>query len=175
MNKKLVKVVTFVVALVFVVGCGRKDRVVEVEVEVEKIVAVAQDFEGTYLCDNNSYLELIADYKDRITFETSGQSMNSINPQNGTVGTHPVIGERDVVVVGGDRLLIAPRNYTYSSSTHDLENDLTGSNVTGSRRTDVEVKKVSDNKISVKFEIYSGAVNSNVNGIIITREFVCEK
>lgn len=177
--KKLIAIV----GLLVLVSCGNDEvllQTVEKEVEVLKEVEVtkevykAQDFEGFYFCDNNSSLELLTDHNNRVTFDTYGQSMNSINPQNDTLGTHPVISERDVLIKG-NRLIIPPKNYNYSSSTYDIEEDDTGSNITGKKRTDVIVEKSNDDSITVEFVIYSNAINQNINWIVANRKFTCEK
>lgn len=160
--------------LILLASCGKEyvHTTSEVEVEVEKEVFIAQDFEGFYTCDNYSQVELIVDYQDRVTFETSGQSLNSINPKNGSLGTHPTVSERDLVV-NDNSLVINPRNYNYSSSSHDIEEDLSGSNITGNKRTDISVTKVDDTTIKIKFVIFDGAVNSNINDVIAERELNC--
>lgn len=134
----------------------------------------AEQFEGYYRCDNNSTLELISDFADRVSFETSGQSLNSLNPQNNTLGTHPVVSERDLLVYGNS-LLIAPRNYNYNSSTHDIEEDGSGSNITGNRRTDISVTRTHDSSLEVTFSIYQNSVNNNINSIVAYRELTCKR
>lgn len=171
--------------LLALVSCGSEEYILETvevekevevikEIEVVKEVFIAQDFEGYYFCDNNSSIELLTDHNNRVTFDTTGQSMNSINPQNGTLGTHPTVGERDLLIKN-NRLVINPRNYNYSSSTHDIENDTTGSNITGNKRTDLIVEKVDSETITVEYVIYSGAVNSNINSVIAKRKFTCKE
>lgn len=135
---------------------------------------VAQDFEGFYYCDNNSNIELVTDYNNSVIVESYGQSMNSVNPKNGTLGTHPTVSYRDLVI-NGNKLVIFPRNYNYSSSTHDIENDTTGSNITGNKRTDVLFQLNNDKSLKVEFTIYSNAVNSNINSVIAKRTFTCNR
>ena len=166
------KKLLIMISLLLLASCG-KDYV-HTTSTVEKEVYLAQDFEGFYSCDNYSQVELIVDYQDRVTFETTAQSLNSINPDNGTLGTHPTVSERDLVV-NGDSLVISPRNYNYSSSTHDIEEDTGGSNITGQRRTDVSVKKTGENTIELKFVIFSGAINSNINYVDAERTLNCER
>lgn len=154
-------------------GCGKDVVVQTVEKEVTKEVFLPQDFEGYWYCGNSSNVELIADYQDRITFETSGQSLNSLNPESLTeFGTHPTIGERDLILNNG-KLVINPRNYNYSSSTHDIEEDVSGSNITGNHRTDIKVELKTSKELTLEIKIWSGALNTNINEIIATRTFNC--
>lgn len=147
-------------------SCG-KEYVTSVEYK-------AQDFEGYYYCENNSTIELVTDYSNRVTIESTGQSLNSVNPQNNTLGTHPTISYRDLII-NKDRLVIPQRNYNYSSSTYDLENDTTGSDITGSKRTDVNMKMLSSDHLEVNIKIYANAINSNINSIVLDRTFSCKK
>lgn len=157
------------------VGCGDEtiinpEKIVEKEVEVE--IEIKQDFERVWFCDNNSRLELVVDSLDRVGFETTGQTLNSINPQNDTIGTHPTIGDRRLDVISGKVFL--SKNYNYSSSTHDIENDLTGADINGSKRTDITLELDSDKNLKVKIEIYANPINQNINYIWATREWTCQ-
>ena len=160
------KTLTLSMIILMFTSCG-KEYVTTTEYKT-------QDFEGYYYCDNNSNIELVTDFNNSVTVDSFGQSLNSVNPQNNTIGTHPLISYRDLVI-NGNKLIISPRNYTYSSSTHDLENDVSGSNITGSKRTDVSMTLVSENVLSISIKIYSGAINTNINNIILNRTFTCSK
>lgn len=130
----------------------------------------AQAFEGNFGCKNGSFIELLQDSNGNITFETIGQSLNSVNPNNNTIGTHPTISDRNIAVINSS--VRVSRNYTYSSSTHDLEQDTNGSNITGSHRTDVRLQLIKGG-IKVSIDIWAGAVNSNINNIVAKRVFEC--
>lgn len=153
-------------------SCGKDTTEVRIEEkEVIKEVFVAQDFEGYWYCDNNSNVELLADYQDRITFDTAGQSLNSINPANSTLGTFPTVGERDLVV-NGNKLVINPRNYNFDSSKHDIEKDA-GGDINGKKRVDLEVELINQSELKIKFTVYANSINSNINFIDVEREFNC--
>ena len=191
--KNIILLAFMIFAMTQMTGCG-KDSSVEVRYEDREVIVevpVAQDFEGRYKCsivsagvcdvatppvncEAESFLELYADYADRVSFETSGQSLNSVNPQNESLGTHPSIGDRDLEITG-DSLVLAPRNYNYSSSTHDIEEDVNGSNITGNRRTDITVKLKKNKDLKLTLKIFDGAVNSNINNIVATRELNCKR
>lgn len=160
--KKLIAMTT----LILFTGCGKDVSLVE--------TFKAQDFEGFYYCDNNSTLELISDFSNRVTFESSGQSLNSVNPKNDSLGTHPTISDRDLIAVN-NKLVMSPRNYNYNSSTHDLETDVRGSNITGNRRTDISLKLLTEHEIELTIDIFEGPVNGNVNSIVAKRLFNCKK
>lgn len=163
---KNLTVLTFLAVVTFGLSSCGKEYVHSVEYK-------AQDFEGFYKCSNNSQVELIADFNNRVSFETYGQSLNSINPKNQTLATHPTVSEKDLLIVGNS-LIINPRNYTYSSSTHDVEQDASGANITGNKRTDIKVTRL-ESKINIEFIIYANANNSNINSITAQRVVECEK
>lgn len=157
-----------ILILLLLTGCG-KDSYYHTKEYVP--VVDAQDFEGYWYCDNNSNLELIADFKNRITFETIGQSLNTVNPSNDTLGTFPVISERDVLV-NNNKLLINPRNYTFDKDTHDVEKD-TGGDIDGQKRVDLLIELKSKKKLNIKVKVYNDKINNNINSIVADREFNC--
>jgi hypothetical protein len=163
----IMKFLTFSALLLLLVSCNDNEYLTVEQVNVVE----SQEFEGFYYCDNSSQIELLVDFADRVTIETTGQSLNSINPKNGTLGTHPVIGDRDLLM-NGNKLIINPRNYHYSSLSHDIEEDLSGNNITGHKRTDIEISKT-DGGIQILIKIYAGAVNQNINNIIAERTINC--
>lgn len=158
-------------SLILLASCGKEYTHTTSEIEVEKEVYVAQDFEGYWYCDNGSNVELLADHLDRITFDTTGQSLNLINPSNSTLGTFPVIGERDLSVNDG-KLIINPRNYNFDNNKHDIEKD-SGGDINGKRRVDLTVTLTSASTLTIKFKVYAGAINSNINYIDVDRELTC--
>jgi len=160
--KKLIALAT----LVLLTSCGKDISVIE--------TFKTQDFEGFYFCDNQSSLELLVDFNNRVTFETSGQSLNTVNPVNDTLGTHPTIGERDLLMAN-NKLIVTPRNYNYNSATHDIEEDVGGSDINGNRRTDLEVVLVKEKEVNITISIFANAVNSNVNNVVVKRTINCKK
>jgi len=153
-----------IILLFILTGCGTDHHY--------DVIEQSQAFEGHYEFINSkgerSFLELSTDGNGNVTFESTGQSLNSINPKNNSTGTHPNITDRNVQPVNG-KLILPSRNYNYSSSTHDIEEDDSGSNITGNHRTDITVEKVGYNKIKLTIQIWDGALNNNVNNIIANR------
>lgn len=160
------KVLLLVLFTAIAVSCGD-----DVQVFNQYSQLSSSDFEGFYECENGSRVELIADFADRITFETIGQSFNSVNPENGTLGTHPVIADRDVLILG-NQLMLAPRDYNYTDG-NDIEEDNSGSNIRGRRRTDIKVSLLTERDLQVSFQIYDNRSNDNINGIAASRTFNC--
>lgn len=193
MLKKFLLLLFLIYASTQLTGCG-KDHTIEVRYEDKEIIVEipkAQDFEGFYICKIvsagicdtdtppvnclvDSYLELYADYEDRVSFETTGQSLNSLNPNNGTLGTFPVISAKDLVIAD-KKLNVAPRNYTFDSSKHDIEEDVSGADINGSKRTDVSLELVDGNAVLLNIKVFDNPVNSNINDIIVDRTLKCEK
>lgn len=159
----------FIVALslIFLVSC--EDDVYNYHSELTS----TQAFEGYFQCENNSSIELLTDFSGAVYFDTSGQNLNSINPENGTLGTHPVISDRDVLAYD-NQLILKPRNYNYSSSTSDIEEDISGSNITNSRRTDLSFR-LEEDTLKIEISIYQNALNKNINSVVAFRTFTCER
>lgn len=151
-----------ILPLLLLMSCEQNMVFIRGDTIVEK-----QEFEGKYTFDNQSFIELITSVDNEITFVTAGQSLNSVNPENDTVGTHPIISDRDVELTNG-KLVLPPRNVNYNTR-HDIEQDISGSNITGSHRTDVTVEKTANNGIKITIMIWQGALNNNINTIIATR------
>lgn len=162
-----------IILMLVLVGCGQdlevktEDRMVEVQKEVFR----SQDFEGFWYCENGSTLELMSDYQDRITFETISQSLISLNFDGGT-GIHALLSDRDVVI-NNNKLVMAPRNVTYSSTSNDIERDGTTSNITGSRRTDIAVKLKTVNSLVINIKIYNASINGGITRVDANRTFNC--
>ena len=151
----------------------KKETVVEKEIETKtEVVEVEKEnpnlaFIGNYIsADGLSFISITVDADELIRIESTGQVLTTMN-KNKTYGTHPVISVSRLNSKDG-KILILNRNNNYSSSTHDLEADKTTSNITGNRRTDVVISK-SEYGISINIKIFEGAVNSNVNKVILNR------
>lgn len=140
---------------------------VEVPVEVEKLVEVPvkQMFEGYWYLQNGGTLEIIVGSDDRITLVTSGQNIQSINPKNGTHAGHPHMSGSQLRVVNGEIRFF--KDLTYNSN-HDVEEDISGANITGKKRTDFTISE-KDGRLIIQIKIYSGASNSNPNNIVAKR------
>lgn len=147
--------------LLSVVGCG--DDVTQVMVSE----VTAQDFEGNYVLDNNSTIELITASDGEVSILSQGQSLNSLNPTNNTLGTFPNISAYSLEPIHG--ILLLSKNLNYNSNTHDIERD-TGGDINGSKRTDVTIYKT-ETGIRIVIEVYENAINSNINYIVARREF----
>ena len=160
---KVLKSLVMVGALLFV-SCG-KERVNERLVVVD---AKAQDFEGVFYFDHGSVLELVQASDGDVSILSQGQLLTSVNPQNDTFAQHPVISRTNQEVVNGKIAFSVNLNYT---SGQDVEQDVSGANITGQKRTDVLIELIEEGRIRIKFTIYSDQLNANANYIIATRIF----
>lgn len=155
------------VALILV-SCGKntdyiyKDKIIE----KDKIVEIKQLFEGKYYLSNNSYIELIQGSDDFVTISTDGQLLVTINPENNTYGELPKISGKYLPV---NNKIKFSKNYNYTSGL-DIEHDLLGSNITGSKKTDVTIEFI-DQKLQITFEVYSNSIGNNINEIVAKRVF----
>ena len=151
--------------LLLLTGCGS-----DIKIDTEE---ATYTFEGVFSCNNGSYIELERDQYGKIRFDTSYQKLVSQNPRNDSFGTHPIISDSNLEVIG-KLLIIRSRNYNYSSSTHDLEEDENGSNITGNRQTDLLVY-LEKGDIVINIKIWDNAMNSNINEIVAERNFTCKR
>ena len=159
------KYLMILIMSLMVTSCG-EDNVYYVEKDGE----VMNSFQGYFTLDGPStanciFLNQKAQFV--VDIETDCQSLVSTNPQNSTLGQFPTISATNLVVIDGK--INYTRNLNYTSG-HDLEEDVNGSNITGSRRTDIQIKFVGD-KLHIKLDIYDNANNANLNEIVATRIF----
>ena len=91
----------------------------------------------------------------------------SVNPENGTLGEHPHFTITDQFL-SQDGTLYFTTNITYGGG--DLEEDISGSNITGRRRTDFIVKFL-DSEVNLTIKVYEDEVNDNINAVILNRTY----
>jgi hypothetical protein len=127
-----------------------------------------QPFEGTYLMDNNSAIEMITGEDGEVTILTAGQLLVSINPKNETFGTHPKLNKTGLEPVAGVISFVKDMNYT---SGMDLEEDVNGANIRGKRMTDVLIQQLPGDRIRITIKIYSDRIKNNPNFIVAVRVF----
>lgn len=160
---KVLKSLVLVGALVLA-SCG-KERVNERLVVVD---AKAQDFEGVFYFDHGSIIELVQSADGDVSILRQGQLLTSVNPQNDTFAQHPAISRTNEEVVGGKIAFTLNLNYT---SGQDVEQDVSGANITGKKRTDVLIELIEEGRIRIKLTIYSDQLNANANYVVATRIF----
>ncbi len=157
-------------------SCGPKEIIRSNTVTKEvTTIEKPQNFEGMFICDNFSRVELMVDYLGQVSFETSNQILNSINPSTGNIDTHPAISEKDLEAVGyGNLIVLTSKNYNYSSSGNDVSEDLTGAQITGNHRTDIYVSSSDENLIEIKILIFDGPIGA-VSKVVVERSISCER
>ena len=164
--------------LTFFGSCSKKpkekhthsvERIVEEKpIEVEKIIEIekVQDLEGVFYFDLGGQIEFIADVEDKIHIVTAGQSIQSVNPANDTIGSHPIISGSDLPIVDG--AIRFHKNVNYKSNTHDIEKDV-GGDIDGTKRTDYIIEMLESGRIRLTIKIYDNKINTNVNFIVAER------
>jgi uncharacterized membrane protein len=150
---------------VFLIACDKDVQYVNVPTTIE----VPQSLEGFWRCDNGGQVELLVDHAGRVSFDTSGQFIVSVNSYDSSLTTYPVITDIDLLVQNGD-VILNPRNYTYAAAQNLLDNN--GTLLTGSRRTDVRLQKTNSG-IKLTMSVYSGAIAANNNTIVSQRQVEC--
>jgi predicted transcriptional regulator len=156
-----------IVGLVLVLAACGKDGQYKVITETV-IEAKAQDFEGVFYFEHGSIIELVQSADGDVSILSQGQLLTSVNPQNDTFAQHPVISRTNEEVVNGKIAFSVNLNYT---SGQDVEQDVSGANITGRKRTDVLIELIEEGRIRIKLTIYSDQLNANANYVIATRIF----
>lgn len=162
--KKLIMLINL---MLLVTSCGKSkhpvyiDRDVEVPVEVYK----NQDFEGIYYLGNGSQIELVTGYDHEVHILKDNQIINTINPENQTFGTFPRFEKNGLEVINNRIFFTMNLNY---NDGHDIEEDESGDNIRGKRKTDVLIEKT-DNGIRIVLSIYKNKINDNINSIVAQR------
>ncbi len=149
-------------ALLILVGCGSNTEYVVQHHDTP----VAQEFEGVYYFDNGGYLEIIMGEDQELTIVREGQALNSVNPNNDTLGTHPAIYYSGLEIYQG--LARFSANVNYGVDTYDLEEDVSGRDIEGSHRTDYQFRMMGD-KLEITITIYEGTTNNNLNTVVARR------
>jgi hypothetical protein len=163
---KLMKLIILFLA-VFLMACNKTDVQY---VNVPTTVEVPQSLEGFWRCDNGGQVELLVDHAGRVSFDSSGQFLTSVNNYDNSLTTHLSITDVDLLVQNGD-VILNPRNYTYTAAQNLLDNG--GTLLTGSRRTDIRLQLVSSGNIKFTITVYSGAILVNNNTIVSKRTINC--
>lgn len=155
--------------LVLLSACG--DDVTNYQVVENAESQGRQAFSGYFQLDGGSSVNCI--YLDEklpnvVDIESDCQSLVSVNPENGTLGQFPTITASGLLVINNKIELIRDLNY---SSGNDIEEDVSGSNVTGRRRTDMIFSFDEDGKLNVEIKVYKNRNNDNLNEVVVERIF----
>lgn len=159
-----------ITTLLMMSSCGDKKYYNEYVSEPDVAAPESPKFSGYFVLDGGSDANCI--YLDQkaenvIDIESDCQSLVSVNPQNSTLGQFPTISASNLIVLDGAIRFTKNLNFT---AGNDLEEDVSGANITGSRRTDVLIT-FEDSKLKLVIKVYKSANNNNLNEIIATRTF----
>ena len=153
----------YIVLALLLMGCG-KESIQYVTEQSEPVIG------GYYILDGPSDANCIYIANKSPTLvdiETDCQNLLTINPENNSIGQFPIISATNLVVLNNE--IRHSRNISYTSG-NDIEEDVSGSNITGTRRTDIFINMI-DGKLRIKMSIYQNANNNNVNNIVAERVF----
>jgi hypothetical protein len=154
--------------LFILISCGKESVIDRVYIDnvVTNEVRISQDFEGVYYFKDGGFLEIIVGSDNEITLMREGQSIQSINPKNNTLCSHPLIYITGLESKGNKLKFFGNVNYT---DGNDLEEDESGVDIRGSKRTDYEIKLLKNGRISLTIDVYSDSIGNNANYIIAKR------
>lgn len=145
--------------LLNITSCGKVKKYEEVYQVVE-----SQEFEGEYPLQDNGFIQILEDDNGFVYIQSSRQSLTTINPENSTFGEFPRLSGKYMPIDGVIRI---SKNMNYRDG-NDIEEDESGSNVRGQRRTDITIGFV-DEALSIRVQVYSNKINDNVNFIVVDR------
>jgi hypothetical protein len=152
-------------------GCGDNVEIVEYKNEEliesqsnESEVESEPSIEGTYYFKDGGILEVTTDSRNRVSVKTLDR-VTSINPKNSTYAEHPAISinSRYLTMQG---FLVYSTNVNYDRE--DLEEDTTGDNIRGRKRTDYTLT-FTDNKLTLRIVVFQNVKGDNINFIILDR------
>ena len=157
----------FILVIVIVASCGKDNNYY---IDSSSPENSRLFYSGYFLLDGPSSVNCI--YLDEkienvVDIESDCQSLVTVNPKNNTYGQFPTITASNLQVINGE--IRYTRNINYVAG-NDIEEDDNGSNITGSRRTDIFIKFVND-KLRIRLDIYEQSNNNNLNEIVATRYF----
>ena len=169
---KLIQLLFLFSILGLFTGCG-KEILKQTDIKFENktnTVKEKQKFEGLFFFDLGGEVELIQDSRGQVDFVMVDE-LTTINPENQTNAFIPRFNISNLVVHNGKLTKTLDVNYT---SGADIEEDITGNNINGRKRTDIEITK-EGNKIRLKLKIYDNETNNNANFIVAEREFLSDE
>tara|TARA_R100001086_G_scaffold245229_1_gene175885 strand:- start:968 stop:1462 length:495 start_codon:yes stop_codon:yes gene_type:complete len=160
--KNIIILIASVLAILSFNSCGRKVN----DYFYQQVVP--QDFEGVYYFDNGGSIELLTASDGEVTILSQGQLLVSTNPQNDTFGTHPKFSAVGLEPQRNELRLVKDLNY---NAGQDLEEDQTGNNITGKKKTEILIEMLDYGKLRITIKIYSDSINNNANYVIAVRTF----
>lgn len=169
--KNLIILAACLIGLGLLQSCGKVDKhyktVYETDV-VEKEVEVLQRFEGSFYMSDNSFIEFYQS-DNSLLITTKNQLLTTINPINNTFGELPKLSGEYVIV---DNKVRFTKDLNYTPG-NDIEEDSSGNDIRGKRRTDITIEFV-DDRLQITYEIYANKKNDNVNYIVAKRVLLQE-
>ena len=149
----------FLLILSSMTGCGDNTY-------LRQEIVIGNDLDATYFFPLGGSVEVSQDQYGRVSVAMLDY-ITSINPENGTYGEHPKTNISDRFLTQ-DKTLYFSQNVNYNSG--DLEQDVSGANITGTKRTDFTYKWIGD-KLELNIKIFNSEKNDNINSIILDRTY----
>lgn len=151
------------VILALVTSCG-KDTVVYTPQQVENDLI----FDGRFYLNGSdaNCITLNETQPGVVDILSTCQSLVSKNPENGTFGEFPRITRTNAFVINGEIRFTSDINY---NSDNDIEEDVSGDNINGRKRTDVLIKFNENNMLELTLSVWDG--NNNINTVVAKRVF----
>lgn len=156
------------------VGCGQDRPITNITNESTPATAgneapTSFSFTGVFRFANDSQIEIVQTVDGELNIVTTGQLMQSINPKNGSIGVHPVLSRVNEEVHNGVAFYVLNVNYT---AGNDLEQDVSGSNITGSKQTTFKLYMSDERTLNIIIKIYNNSINNNPDKVVAERKFV---
>lgn len=158
--KNFFKLLTLSILLT-TIGCKNRTFITEIKPEPSGFI------EGSYFGAFGAEIELLTNDRGQVKIKHK-QNLISINPQNDTYAVHPKTNTGYLFAQNG--VLTVRKNVNYTNN-YDIENDLTGANISGKRLTVFTYSLDQNDELTVKVEIFSDELKDNPNFIHATRTF----
>jgi hypothetical protein len=94
------------------------------------------------------------------------QNLTTENPENGTFGEFPRITRNNMLVINNE---IRFTTYLTFDGADDIEEDVSGSNISGRKKVDVLIAINENNNLELTIEVWDG--DTNINEVVATRKF----
>lgn len=165
MTKEYLKFTLLTIIGITLFSCGDEITYQTFEEIKQEYEEPTKDLAGYYYLENGGEIEILKDHFGRYTI-TQMDYVVTVNPKNDTYAIHPKTNISDRFMTESKEIKFSVDvNYT---NQYDVEEDISGNNVQGKRKTNF-VYKLKDDSLEIFIQIYSDETKNNPNYIVVER------